>query len=34
MFIYITTAVMPPFVLMGLTFMLIHEIHEYIKGDK
>lgn len=34
MFVYITTAVMPPFIITGLVFMLIHEIHEYMKGDK
>lgn len=34
MFTYISTAVMPPFILMGLAFMLIHEIHGYMKGDE
>ena len=30
MFVYITTAVMPPFIITGLVFILIHEM----KGNK
>lgn len=34
MFVYITTTVMPPFIIIGLAFMLAHEIYKYMKGDE
>ena len=33
MFVYITTVIMPPIVLMGCVAIIIHEIISLLKGD-